>query len=775
MLIRRTALLLLLACFAPAAQAAEPSARPFLHPLFADGMVLQRDAEVPVWGWCPPGQRVAVAVAGQTATATADAAGRWEARVGPLAADGKAVEITVTGPRTVTVKDVLVGDVWVCSGQSNMQGNLDRANNAAAIAVADHPGIRFLSHIPGNEDVGTEIPLEVFGLTKGQWQPVTPKSADKLSRVAYFFGKDLHERTRVPIGLIVVALNGSPIESWMPRESLLSLPSYEVGGHFYAADDPFNEIIPHWHLPCVRYNSLIAPLAPFGLKGFLWYQGETNAAWRQSDDRYTKLLQLMIRGWRAAWGGEEIPFVTVQLPSTPKSKEMSSPIRRSGWAEVQAAQAKSLALPKTAVAVCMDLGDGDLHPKTKDKIGARAALAARQVAYGESIVGMGPTFKAVAFDNGAVRVSFENVGGGLVSKDGEPLRFFALAGEDRRFVWADAKLDGNAVIVSSPKVPKPVAVRYGWVPTGLVNLFNKEGLPASPFRTDSWDDDGGKQSERLRGPDGKGVLWDGKAIRSPLAPLAWEVQQGRATGVKAYLDAHPNAVKEANAARSNLINVALTLKSSDVARLLLDSGADPNLPDLAGLFPIHKAAMHGHTDVVELLLAAGADPKVETRNPGRATPLFFACQFDRTAAARLLLEKGADVEVGRQFYRAGSGIEPHTPLYAAFDKTKDGATAALLIERGAKLDRALPSGDEVLHVASRKNLPQVIEALVKKSVDVNRPSAKKATPLEVAAEAGAKEAVELLLKKGATVTPAALAAANKKGDPLVLDLLKKAK
>lgn len=207
---------------------------------------------------------------------------------------------------------------------------------------------------------------------------------------------------------------------------------------------------------------------------------------------------------------------------------------------------------------------------------------------------------------------------------------------------------------------------------------------------------------------------------------------------------------------------------------LLEGGADPHLPDLAGLFPIHMAAMHGHADVAATLIAAETSPNVETRNPGQATPIFFAAQFDRTALVKLLLGKGADIKLGRQFYRAGSGIERQPPLYAAFERTKDGATPTLLIERGARIDERFPMGDEPIHLAARRNLPKLIELLIVRGADINRLNMRKATALEVAAESGARDAVELLLKKGATVTPAAFAAARKKGNAAITGLLEMA-
>ncbi len=598
--------------------------RALVHSLFQNDMILQRDKPAPVWGWTTPGERVAVEFAGQKKSATAGADGKWLVKLDALPAASAGRTLTIHSPREKReYQNVIVGDIWVCSGQSNMQGNLDRMNDAATLAKADVPTIRFLAAIPGNDDNGTEMPVDDFAKTRGEWRVCSSQTADKLSRTAYYFGRDLHDHLQVPIGLIVVALNASPIESWTPREALMSLPPYELDGQFYSADDSFNEIIPHWHLPSVRYNSLIHPIAPFGIKGFLWYQGETNSAWRHAGNRYAKLLSLMIRSWRACWDGEDLPFITVQLPSTPRDKTVKAPPSRSPWAEVQHCQALSLALPKTGVAICMDLGDGDLHPKTKDKIGARAALAARMAAYKEKIVGMGPIFKSMKIEGSSIRLSFDNAGGGLTTSDGEPPRFFAVAGSNKQFVWAEAKLDGNEVVVTSDKVSQPVAVRYGWVQTGAVNLTNKEGLPTSPFRTDDWDG-GDDKTPRLKGPEGNGIDWNGQAAHWPLAPLALAAQQGNLPAVEALLKDHPQAIEQFNEARHNLLNAPIVEGRTEVIEFLIARGADVNLPELSGLYPIHRAAQHGRLEIVKLLLDAGVKPQLETRNPGRTTPLFFA-------------------------------------------------------------------------------------------------------------------------------------------------------
>ncbi len=758
---RAGALLMVCVAIACAGEDAGIPTRAFVHSLFHDHMLLQRGRAVPVWGWATPGTKVTVAIAGAHVSAAADANGRWQVALPAMTAGGPH-RMTISGPRTLTIEDVLVGDVWVCSGQSNMQGNLDRTNNGSAIANANVPAIRFLSAIPGNDN-GTEVPLDDFAVTRGTWQVCSPASADKLSRTAYFFGRDLHDHLKVPIGLIVVALNGSPIESWTPRPALMSLPAYENDDRFYAADDVFGEIIPHWHLPCTRFNSLIHPLAPYGIKGFLWYQGETNSAWRHPNDRYADLLALMIRGWRACWRDDTLPFITIQLPSTPKHKDLREVPGRNSWAEIQDAQARSLRLPHTGVAITMDLGDGDLHPKTKDRIGARAALAARQVAYGEAITGMGPTFTTMRRDGAMVRVAFANRGGGLASLDQEPLRFFLIAGGDRRFVWADARIDGDDVLVSHAQVPEPVAVRYGWQKDGLVNFGNRDGIPASPFRTDTWEETG-ERTPRLRGPSGKGIPWDGTVSVFPAAPLLLVAQQGRGEQVAAFARANPQAIAAWNQQRFNLLNAVIVAGHTTVAQQLIELGIDATIPEGSGLFPLHRAALHGRLELARVLIEQGAPVDQPTRNPGLATPLFFAAQSDAVEIVRLLLDRGAPIDLGRQFYRAGSGIETHTPLRAAFEKTADGATACLLLERGCALEARFPSGDGLLLNAVRRPLPRVVALLLTRGISVDETNQKKETALEIASGAGNRELVELLLKHGAKANERTFAAARQRAD-----------
>jgi sialate O-acetylesterase len=457
---------------------------PFLHPMFRDHMVLQRDVAAPVWGWTTPGEKVTIRIAGVTSTATAGADGRWLAKVGPLKAGGP-YELTISGSQSVAIKDVLVGDVWLCSGQSNMRGQGVPAEDAA---TANYPQIRYLNLNPSAESYDGAEPFQTFEGYKADWQLCTPAAAKSFSRVAYFFGEALHRQHGVPIGLVVCSYDGSCIEAWMPKPTLASLPELTM---------PDGGFRPNWNLswggggtPFIRYNSHIAPLAPFAFRGVLWYQGESNANNLKSI-RYRDLLTLMIRDWRKLFGNEQLPFVLIQLHGFGKLDTARPPgSRRETWVELQESQlAVARSVPHVACAVTVDLAkEQSLHPPDKKTIARRAALAARHVAYGEDVPAYGPLFKAITVDGESIRISFEHAEG-LRSRDGQPLRYFAVAGDDHKFEWAEAKIVGDAVVVSSAKVKKPIAVRYAWGSAQQEsNLSNASGLPAPAFRSDAWEE-----------------------------------------------------------------------------------------------------------------------------------------------------------------------------------------------------------------------------------------------------------------------------------------------
>ena len=482
-----------------------------LPALFSHNMVLQQKVQTPVWGWADPGEAITVSIAGQTASSTAGHDGRWSVRLEPLSAGGP-FELTVSGKNTLVVRDVLVGEVWLCSGQSNMAWSLVRSENGEQVAAeATNPAIRLFQVKRGN---GTEPQSDVIA----SWQACNPTTARDFSAVAYFFGRELQQNLDVPVGLIQASVGGTPAEAWTSRKSIESEPTVSpildqwekiIADFDPAEHEAFKQQLREWtkavreggqsqtaikrpkeplgpshpHRPANLYNSMVHPLAPFAIAGAIWYQGENNVP---RAHQYRTLLPLMIRSWRSTWGQQDnLPFLIVQLPRYKKPREQ--PVE-SDWAELREAQfMTSRALPNVHVACTIDLGDAtDIHPKNKLDVGNRLADVALGTVYGHDLVYSGPVLESVTIGGSEARLKFRHVGGGLIAKGGETLKGFAMAGEDKRFVWADARIEGDSVIVTSDEIARPVAVRYAWGDNPPVSLFNKEGLPALPFRTDDW-------------------------------------------------------------------------------------------------------------------------------------------------------------------------------------------------------------------------------------------------------------------------------------------------
>jgi sialate O-acetylesterase len=560
--------------------------------LFTDDMVIQRDRPVPVWGWADPGTAVSVSFNGKKAEGKADPAGKWSVTL-PAAALGAPAELTVAGGgKTLTLKNVLVGDVWLCSGQSNMAFSLGGCDATEDIAAADLPDVRFI-RLDENfaPDLQPEIPE-----TSTSWKPVTPQTAGGCSGLAFYFARKVYAETKVPIGLLISSVGGTEIECWMSPEAIndpenasaaeaykkaiatwekeltatrngpwgepigldqaaawvaatraaLAAANVTPTAEFDAFDpwivaaraalaagtpvppSPSHEkltrwlkttplaanfkgipVAPHpltdrhgvgghgWFRTQSLYNGMIHPLIPFAFKGMLWYQGENGSG--PGADAYFHRMRAMIASMRKAWHNP-FPVYFVQIANwrnapgdTPQTQDLAWPITRQ-------AQFKSLEIPNTGMAVAIDIGDAeDIHPKNKRDLGERLALWALARDYGKKdLVHSGPLFKAARVEGSKIRIVFDSLGGGLIvgkkppfgpatEDKGAPLKQFAIAGEDKKWVWADAVIDGSSVVVSSPQVPAPVAVRYAFAqnPAGA-NLYNKAGLPASPFRTDSW-------------------------------------------------------------------------------------------------------------------------------------------------------------------------------------------------------------------------------------------------------------------------------------------------
>lgn len=482
----------------------------WLPRIFADHMVLQRDVPLPVWGRTRPGQEVTVTLAGKTASTTAGADGSWLVKLPALPAGGPHT-MAVAAAESRSFSDVHIGEVWLCSGQSNMEFTLAPSertyyggskNWEEELKSASFPGIRMFSATRATR----EFPQREID---GGWKTATPENAGDFSAVAWFFGRRIHEETGVPVGLIATSFGGSCAEAWIREEALAASPSlapllrdyHRKRIHFrdhpetltrYAASlrkwesagkkgrppahpDP----VADQHQSTVLWNAMIAPLVPYSIRGAIWYQGESNVGTRHL---YPDLQRTLIEDWRANWGLGDFPFYFVQLAAYQAPKDEPGD---SALATTRAAQATSLTLPHTGMAVTIDIGEtADIHPRNKQDVGDRLARLALARTYGRDVVDSGPVFKSATIEGNAIRVSFDSIAGGLVARGG-PLRQFAIAGRDRKWRWAEARIDGDSVVVSHPDLTAPAWVRYAWAdhPEGA-NLFNSEGLPAAPFRTD---------------------------------------------------------------------------------------------------------------------------------------------------------------------------------------------------------------------------------------------------------------------------------------------------
>jgi sialate O-acetylesterase len=477
--------------------------------IFGDHMVLQQGTKLPVWGFAAPSEKVTVSFASQTATTTADREGNWRVDLAPVPLNGAGAApqtMTIAGSNTITLQDVLVGDVWIASGQSNMNFGMNLLENAPAeIAKANEPQLR-LFYVPIQTGLIPQKYIGAYplGAPYAKWQVCTPQSVaqdgfDGFSAVGYYFGRALQQAVGHPVGIIGTYWGGTSAQAWTSLKGLQSDPAL---AHYVTEYQKIaaNQIAPpadNTGSPTSFYNGMVAPLRPYAIKGVAWYQGESNTGTVGMGEEYHTLLEVLIKDWRDKWNEGDFPFVYVQLASFGNPAQTPS---EGLWPYLRESQAKTLEVPHTGMAVAIDLGNpASIHPKDKSDVGARLALAARHVAYGEDVVYSGPTYDSMQVDGNKITISFKNVGSGLKiaappwKPDGAAiatpteLTGFGIAGADRNWVWAQATIDGNKVIVSSDKVPAPVAVRYGWADTPPVDLYNKEGLPASPFRTDNWD------------------------------------------------------------------------------------------------------------------------------------------------------------------------------------------------------------------------------------------------------------------------------------------------
>lgn len=479
-----------------------------LAAVFSDHMVLQQGKPVPVWGWADPGEKIIVEFGEQKQSAVADESGRWQAKLEPLFASVESRTLTVRSEkpdRKLEVADVLVGEVWLGSGQSNMAMTVNRAKDfEAEQAAAKFPLIRmFKEDSKGAATIQSD--------SKGKWIVCSPETVAGYSATLYFFGRELHRELNMPVGLINSSVGGTPIEAWIAAEAQASVPELNAGGKSKTLDEAtmkanYEKQIARWKtqteqakkdgkqpprrprdplesVPGGLFNGKIAPLIPYAIRGVVWYQGEANSQ-PGKGALYEHQLPLLVKDWRARWG-EELPFAWVQLPNFGRDGE--------GWSLVREAMLKTLSLPKTGMAITVDIGETkDIHPKNKQDVGHRLALWARGAVYGQNDVATsGPVPAGHKVQGDTIVVTFRHTEKGLGAKGGE-LKGFVIAGEDQQWKPANARIEGNTVVISSPDVPKPVAARYAWSADPDCNLFNQAGLPASPFRTDDWPVNDGK-------------------------------------------------------------------------------------------------------------------------------------------------------------------------------------------------------------------------------------------------------------------------------------------
>jgi sialate O-acetylesterase len=458
--------------------------------VFGDHMVLQQGSPIRIWGTADPGEGVSVSLNGKNAKTVTSNEGTWRVNLPALSADGKAHTMTVKGKNTIELKDILLGEVWICSGQSNMEWAVNGSlNPKEEIAAADHPQIR-LFDVPGhvaNPDPQTEA--------RGQWQICSPETIPGFTAVGYFFGRELQKELKVPIGLVGTNWGGTRIEPWTPPVGFKAVPNlkdYVENLEAIAKAREAGGEVPNPKGGAVQiYNGMVHALTPLSVRGAIWYQGESNAG---DGLRYDHLKEGLVKGWRSVFENDDLSFYWVQLAN------FQDPIENpegGGWGPVREGQRRALRLPKTGMAVIIDIGNArDIHPKNKQDVGKRLALLALAKDYQKDVVPSGPLYKGMKKEGSKIRLSFDHVGSGLMTGEkmgldpvketkGADLARFAIQDEAGKWHWAKAEIDGETIVVWHDEVKAPQHVRFGYEsnPVGI-NLYNKEGLPASPFTTD---------------------------------------------------------------------------------------------------------------------------------------------------------------------------------------------------------------------------------------------------------------------------------------------------
>lgn len=485
-----------------------------LPSIISDNMVLQADCKAPIWGKAEPNSKVTISCSWSKQSITTDTndQGKWETTVvTPKKAKPSTIIITC-GKETRTITNVLIGEVWLCSGQSNMEWPVSKTTNAVKeIKNAKYPKLRLFTV----KETASDKPQEdCFG----QWVECDPERAAEFGAVSYYFGRDLYKKLGRPVGVINSSVGGTSAHAWTSKKTLENnavLKKYIAIDANNAANKPaiekeYNEKLAAWKKEVMQavaktkpapkkprppytlrddwksgslYNAMINPLMPFAIKGAVWYQGESNA-----DDAitYRTLFPAMITDWRQNWKEGNFPFYFVQISAYGKT-DLNLPPTDSNWAMLREAQTMTLALPNTGMAVSMDIGEANnIHPKNKQVVGDRLARLALAKNYGKKIAYSGPLYKGMKIEGNKIRIFFDYAEKGLETPRKMPLKGFAIAGSDKKFVWAKAKIDKNTVLVWSDQIQNPVAVRYGWADWIDCNLYNKQKMQASPFRTDNY-------------------------------------------------------------------------------------------------------------------------------------------------------------------------------------------------------------------------------------------------------------------------------------------------
>ncbi len=497
-----------------------------LSAIFCNHMVLQRGVEIPIWGTARPGEKISILLNGKTKEIIADSTGNWLVKF-PKQKAGGPFKMDIFGDNTITIDDVYVGDVWLCSGQSNMDMTVAKEdrywcgvnNEAEEVANANFPMIRFfdVDYTPSHT-VKTDV--------TGKWEICSPQTVGHQSAVAYFFAREIYQKYKIPVGMVTSAYGASTAETWISKDALEAHPNlkplldaYTAKWDKFVADSAvtmgkYREEMKKFkgdmvaiqasagdvtakkpkvpknpdpeldqHNPYVCYNGMINGLIPYAIEGALWYQGESNGS---SANQYREIMETLIADWRSKFGVGDFPFFYVQLANY--GKPMAKPVEDGSMMIVREAQVQNLSVKKTGMAVAIDNAGNEptnIHPKNKQEIGRRLALIARAKVYGEKIEFSGPMYKSYKVKGSAIVLSFNHIGKGLIAKN-DSLTGFAICGEDKKWVWANAKIVGKTVVVSSKEIEKPIAVRYCWGTNPPASLMNKNELWTPNFRTDNW-------------------------------------------------------------------------------------------------------------------------------------------------------------------------------------------------------------------------------------------------------------------------------------------------